>query len=271
MKLLTTIQQIPLEPDGGHTLMNYLLLSYLCYYGYVETVEALSKNLASTKPFTDPTLLCQMQSMDQRQCKNRFYMMIDVSLSFIHLFIIDLMKLVIQGDIDEAIQLTTEYFPKTFETYREVLFLLRCQQFMEHIKLGIQHRPVITTDPSYIRETLRFGLDLFKDFNTLGMDKVQFEKQLEETISTLAYKDPSQSPVKHLLLDEKRQQMAYCLNNAILSSYFQSKFSHSPLGRLTLQTQLVLQELGKTAKDPCAALVSFQQDVFYQPKVVNEE
>jgi hypothetical protein len=176
----------------------------------------------------------------------------------------ELIRLVSQGSIKEALELTMQGFPRIFEDSKEIVFRLKCQQFIEHIKAGLCECPLIEAQ-KHFQTTIDFGASLQQEFVDLDSDPVKFRKQLEEIFSLLAYRNPYHSPISYLLNDVQRKSIASALNDAILATYFKSKIFHSSLDRISAQIQLLLKELATSANDPSVALVSFQTDVYFAP------
>jgi Ran-binding protein 9/10 len=165
-----------------------------------------------------------------------------------------------QGHIGEAIELVAKIFPKIFEFSREIVFRLKCQQFIELIRTGLREGLLVGSQQHY-QEILCFGSDIQSEFINVQSDNAGFRKRLEEVFSLLAYNNPYECPAKHLLDDDERRSIAFALNDAIVSIYFGHKLPHSSLDRLSSHTWLVLKELGTTAGDPSAALISFESDL----------
>ena len=264
MKLLMAIQDIPIGPEKEESLMANLILSYLGYHAYKKAAKALACSIASPKLASGPILLHLMQSMDQRQSRSSIMLAYSYRLipwpSSYRPISIELIELITQGSIGEAIELTTRIFPKIFETSREIVFRLKCQQLIELIRMGLSKHRLIESQ-QYYQEILGFGLDLQNEFTSVRSENTGFRNRLKEVFSLLAYRNPYESPIKYLLDDEERKSIAYALNDTIISIYFGHKLPNSSLDRIMLHIQLVLKELGTTAGDPSSALISFESDL----------
>ncbi|RUP47724.1 CTLH/CRA C-terminal to lish motif domain-containing protein, partial [Jimgerdemannia flammicorona] len=90
-----------------------------------------------------------------------------------------------------------------------------------------------------MREAMMYGQQLQEDYRNDERPEVQ--KALVETFSLLAYSNPAQSPVAHLLDPAGREPVAEALNSAILVS--QNRPANPALERIFRQSVLSNREL----------------------------
>lgn len=152
---------------------------------------------------------------------------------------LDLTKAIEQGDIVEAFNLINKHFPilaaqDTLQSNENVeatklhmiLFKLKCQRFIEIIKSCSE------------LEAIRYAQLHLKPTNQ------QKENQIKEVTALIAYVDPYQSQSKHLLTQERREQLAIEVNHVLLT---QSNLPiQSSIEKLTRQYSLVQDELEKS-------------------------
>ncbi|KAI9842560.1 MAG: hypothetical protein M1837_007073 [Sclerophora amabilis] len=104
----------------------------------------------------------------------------------------------------------------------------------EQATAGLKHSTLLD-------ETIKYGQILKSEFRDDPRKEVQ--KALEETFSLLAYEDPRNSVVAHLLEPSGRVPVAEELNSAILVAL--GKSSSAALERLCQQTEVLVSDLGE--------------------------
>lgn len=126
-----------------------------------------------------------------------------------------------QGDILEAFDLIKKHFPALAAQdlvpnsptpvndpeaaqLHTVLFKLKCQRFIEIIR---------STTASSELEAIRYAQTHLKATNT------ELKEKVKEVTALIAYADPQQSQSKHLLTQERREQLAKEVNNVLLGKY----------------------------------------------------
>lgn len=122
-----------------------------------------------------------------------------------------LRQFIISGSILEAIEHCEQIFPSLLTMSDpkniDVLFLLRTQQFIELVK---QSAPTALqfAQEGRILLTLEFGLFVTSN--------VKYSQQLQDIIALIAYPNPHQSPISHLLTQSRRETVSDAVNNHIL-------------------------------------------------------
>ena len=112
------------------------------------------------------------------------------------------------GSIARAIELTNTHFAGLLDSNLSLYFRLECCGFAEKVRASIG-----TPTESWLPEVMACGQavqDKFK--NSLSPDELE---HLNETFSLLAYPNPLESPVAHLLEQPARAALASKLNSAI--------------------------------------------------------
>ncbi|KAG2207499.1 hypothetical protein INT47_004247 [Mucor saturninus] len=142
-----------------------------------------------------------------------------------------------KGDIPLAFDLINQHFPvlaaqdilqphDTPEATKlhMILFKLKCQRFIEIIKTSSE------------LEAIRYAQLHLKPANNPWK-----ESQVKEVTALIAYVDPYQSQSKHLLTQERRQQLAKEVNHVLLA---QSQLPiQTSIEKLSRQYALVQEEL----------------------------
>mmetsp|Transcript_16510 Transcript_16510/g.28622 ORF Transcript_16510/g.28622 Transcript_16510/m.28622 type:complete len:439 (+) Transcript_16510:62-1378(+) len=189
------------ELKGKEAQLSSLVLSYLLHHGYSDTAAIFARDAHALSP----DVLTQLQHSRARQriCSH-----------------------VIEGEIDAAMELARELFAALFVEPSYIVFLLKCQKFVELVKTAS------------ITDALMFGRAHLAIYESHGP---QYTRTLEEIFSLLAYTEPHKSPVAYLLDSRRRQPVAAALNSAILG--FQGNASQHALERLAQQTAVVFEQL----------------------------
>lgn len=145
-----------------------------------------------------------------------------------------------QGDIPEAFNLINKHFPvlaaqdnlqpngsAEATKLHMILFKLKCQRFIEIIKSSSE------------LEAIRYAQIHLKPTNNQLK-----ENQVKEVTALIAYVDPYQSQSKHLLTQERRQQLAKEVNHVLLAQC--NLPIQTSIEKITRQYSLVEEELEKS-------------------------
>ncbi|GAA5815734.1 hypothetical protein MFLAVUS_009248 [Mucor flavus] len=149
-----------------------------------------------------------------------------------------------QGDILEAFALIKTHFPvlasldnvpnskppNDLEAIKlhTVLFKLKCQRFIEIIR---------STTPSSELEAIRYAQTHLKATNS------ELKEKVKEVTALIAYADPHQSQSKHLLTQERREQLAKEVNDVLLAQC--NLPVQTSIEKVARQYSLVEEELHK--------------------------
>ncbi|ETN21119.1 hypothetical protein, variant 3 [Phytophthora nicotianae INRA-310] len=112
-------------------------------------------------------------------------------------------QLLLKGQIQKARGKLASMDPEFLEKNSGMDFLLAKQELIELIKA---HN---------IEEALQFAI---KNLAPFGQKSPQFLHEIERTMSVIAFKNPSESPLGHLLEQAQRRRVADEVNSAILRS-----------------------------------------------------
>ncbi|KAI8890146.1 hypothetical protein K501DRAFT_319858 [Backusella circina FSU 941] len=146
-----------------------------------------------------------------------------------------LIQAIERGDIPEAFDLINKHFPSLAaqdgandqHTAQLIMFKLHCQQFIEIIRLN-------STDGL---GAIRYAQKHLNPTTSVLKEKVK------EVTSLIAYTNPEESHAKHLLSQERREQLAAEVNHVILAQ------CHLPvqtsIERMSRQYSIVDEELSK--------------------------
>ena len=103
--------------------------------------------------------------------------------------------LIINNQIDEAINLVLSSYPNFTVSYDLVFLQLKCLKFAQLIA------------QKNLIETFNYGKELFKD---------KYKEIVEKTASLIAYTNPYESPNKHQLSVDFRQEIAKLVDDSLL-------------------------------------------------------
>ncbi|OVA08705.1 LisH dimerization motif [Macleaya cordata] len=129
----------------------------------------------------------------------------------------------LEGNALKAIELTEQLAPNLLEENMDLHFDLLSLHFVELVC------------SRKCTEALEFAQTKLTPFGRVH----KYVEKLEDFMALLAYEEPENSPMFHLLSSEYRQHVADCLNRAILEHA--NMPSYSALERLLQQTTVVRQ------------------------------
>ncbi|KAG1368841.1 putative glucose-induced degradation protein 8-B [Cocos nucifera] len=140
----------------------------------------------------------------------------------------------LEGNALKAIELTEQLAPNLLEDNKDLHFDLLSLHFVDLIC------------SRKCTEALEFAQTKLAPFGKVH----KYVEKLEDFMALLAYEEPEKSPLFHLLSPDHRQDVADCLNQAILAHA--NLPSYSSMERLiqqaTVVRQCLHQELGKASK-----------------------
>lgn len=112
------------------------------------------------------------------------------------------------GLIEDARAHINTYFPSLFadETSRKIEFLLLSQQFIELVR---------EQDPTAL-DFAQAGLLHFNPELGVFSSVPEVSEMLQDVIPLIAYPNPFDSPIKHFLGQERRDQVLTAVNNHII-------------------------------------------------------
>lgn len=244
-------------PDTKKVLANYVL-DYLIHAGYSESADAFARSLGQTqdnvtKSSSDDdsdraeqtSFVSRVDPCSSPVANGRIGGGSDLSLSYLSENACSsssirrrqaIMMKVMSGDTETALVDAAEHFPGFRFVDRHTEFMVKSQQFIELLLAG--KKPV--------EDVAQFGKDELFPFQDC------FSEQLEEVISLLAYKDPRDSPIKHLVSLNRRQIVADSLNAAILVTL--NFPARSMMERVLLHSQLMFKVYSEVANGALAML-----------------
>jgi Ran-binding protein 9/10 len=243
-RVLSNVHASPLPGHGD--LMAETVLGYLLHAGYEESAQAFAKdsgfnasridcssNGVASPPSSDSdgkprglsdgsssVTKSRVEALSFRGIRERRLIMAKVT----------------EGRAAEAYSFAQEQFPDLQMSDPESDFLLHTQLFIEMLVAG------------------DVSLDAAVEFGRVRLLRFydKFPAQLEEIFCLLAYKDPVNSPVSHLVGQERRDAVAEKLNEAILES--QCRPRRSLLNMIIAQRKAVLAAHSETCNGPAALL-----------------
>ncbi|CAM8939650.1 unnamed protein product [Rhodiola kirilowii] len=156
----------------------------------------------------------------------------------------EILRYTLEGNVPKAIELTEKLAPELLEKNKDLHFDLLILCFVE----------LVCSRKS--TEALEFALAKLSPFSELQ----KYRSKLEDSIALLAYEEPQNSPMFHLLSPDHRQQVADSLNRALLEHNNQPGYSalERLLQQATLVRQYLTQELGTESYPPFSLTDQFK-------------
>jgi len=114
-----------------------------------------------------------------------------------------LRKLILNGEIESALTMVSQLYPTLLQKFPSTVFALQCQLFIEWIKRTKFEEAI---------QCAQASLSTFR-----GKLSEQEDKTLQDVLGLLAYENPEQSPLGHLLHIQHREAVADEVNQAILA------------------------------------------------------
>ncbi|KAF2582441.1 hypothetical protein F2Q68_00002211 [Brassica cretica] len=182
-------QQIAIEKTSIPPNMNYRLVkNYLLHFGYEETFQAFNLATKSTVP---PIYFAQEDGVE---VQDTAYALNERKI---------LRQLIGKGEIDAALAKLRDCYPQLVQDDKsEVCFLLRCQKFIELVRIGA------------LEEAVKYGRVELAKFIGLNV----FQDIVEDCFALLVYERPQESNVGYFLEASQREVVADAVNAAVLST-----------------------------------------------------
>jgi len=122
----------------------------------------------------------------------------------------DIRKAVYEGNIPQVIQKLNKINPEILQRHPKLYFLLQQQRLIE----------LIRKSPDNIAESLDFAR---KELAPRAAENEEFLEEMERVMTLLAFPNPSNTTVRHLLSSERMEKVVNALNTAILTLQCQSR------------------------------------------------
>lgn len=103
-----------------------MVSTYLVHQGFCATAEAFISQ-------TDQSFEEEIASIKNRQSNYNLFKMCFILMINLSIIVIEILKLVSTGRMGEAIEMTNKLYPGLLETNRNLLFKLKCRQFVEMV------------------------------------------------------------------------------------------------------------------------------------------
>jgi len=138
-------------------------------------------------------------------------------------------KFILSGDIPASIATINELYPNELNNFRRACFLLNCQYFIELIR------------QDKVGEAIDYAQKILSPFKAIESWE---ESYLQEVLGLLAYTNPYQSSVSHLLGVQQREVVADAVNEfvLVLEKQHPSQSTLETLMRQLATTQNTLRE-----------------------------
>jgi hypothetical protein len=201
-----------------------LVLSYLIHCGYKGAAKAFLKETKNN----------QFSSKDQIEIDESF------KIAQNRRCVIEAIK---QGNMTELGTILRKNFPSFLMENISVAFKLECLNFIELIRLN--------ESGDKLNEIIENGRRLTGQFPPNVIESNS--KLLQDTLALLAYVQPSQSPVAHLLQKSFKVELAEEVDLALLAH--EGKSPLSPLHQILRQSQVVMDEL-QYMEDPEISIIN---------------
>ncbi|KAI0856419.1 ran-binding protein [Xylaria cubensis] len=258
----TSIERLASPHMNETELIQQLVLQFLQHDGYVETAREFAKEIhdeqqALKSDPSVPVMGINIKDDDDAHQRQR------------------IRRAILEGDIDRALLLTNNHYPRVLKNNQDVYFKLKCRKFIEMVRKAAEYSGdnskksnghsyddipnemdvdenglsdtmeddlmETQTEPgALLKETITYGQALQAEFKNDTRREVI--NALNDIFALLAYPNPLQVKEIAPLLDRKgRVAVAEELNSAILSSL--GKSSRSALENLYGQTSVLLDYL----------------------------
>lgn len=236
--------------DRFDVLMNQIILCYLRHHGYADTASRFAREVNGGAERGE-------EQEENRDVRNRK----------------QILHSILTGHTDNAIQLLETYYPGLLSLRTDILFAIKCQTFVDMVRASLLPQSQQQLDIHSCTEVISYGrkelvplmhLLSSTSFNHMGdeqMEDARLERRLEkqkchlrDVFSLLAYNNPCQSPVSHLLLDERRDELACKVNRAILK--YLDKEKKTPMDIIARQGQVAIELLITTSQSPTTSFLS---------------
>jgi Ran-binding protein 9/10 len=222
-----------------------LVLQHLRHCGFVETANAFAQEVRNERAALELPPIPGMNTGDDQDAANR--QSGHLSLCLYNQYLTSstgIRAAIVHGNIDEAIRLTTELYPKVLDSNEQVKFRLRCRKFIEMVRKaaelkltevkingkspvghGAQEMDVdsngdddskdtkLAADIAILESrTVEFGRVLQSQYGADGNKK----QELDKIFSLMAYSEVFKAPGSYLLDRRGRDEVAEEVNSAIL-------------------------------------------------------
>ncbi|RPA85449.1 SPRY-domain-containing protein [Ascobolus immersus RN42] len=250
-----------------HSFIHSLVTSYLAHEGYVDTLRALT-NEAEEDPSKSSQTALHFGNVEALKTD------VDVSRRQ------SIRNAVLNGNIDEVIRLTDEYYPEVLKNNSKLHFRLRCRKLKEMIAASMATESVSSNGKSADKASSEYEMEVdgphSNDWDNMDSDEnrelnaaISYANQLKkefnandspannsainEAFGLIAFPDPKNSPI---FAQDGRKAIADDLNSAILVS--QGRHSVAALGRLVQQTAVLVEEVSNYGGP--TSLINVQRD-----------
>ena len=159
-----------------------LVYNYLIFHGYIDTAVEFAKVAEDIEPYTDRDTVL-LGTLETRST---------------------IRQLIMNGDVNTAIELLSNQYPTIFDSSPALAFGLNTQIFIEMIRTR------------RLDDAMNFAQNEFRNYwNPENQDKIQ------ECCALLCYATPEESPMAYLLTKSHSEQIADQANLAILQRHDQ--------------------------------------------------
>lgn len=237
-------QEKQLQQGNLNPLINNLVMSYLTHVGYVDTAEALYRDVLRDQDMkddggaeggdgvdvdmTDPPTDEGLRSLAS-------YLSPDMTVRH------RIRGLILAGDIDGAMALVAEHYPTVFESSDMVLFQLKCRKFVELLQAN------------HVVEAVEYGRELKQEYSNDPRPQVQ--DMLRQAFSLIAY--DSDRVNGEMDTGKSREELWEQLSSAILVAHGRSPVA--PLKRIVQHTRQMIKVLGERENDS-ASFINVTRD-----------
>ncbi|KAI8069864.1 CTLH/CRA C-terminal to lish motif domain-containing protein [Gilbertella persicaria] len=201
-----------------------IVIEYLVHNCFKNTAKALLRERQKLqlcgKTILSKVDLKRLPTKDVMEDESQ-WQLLDARKSLIHA--------VQSGNIELAFDLIHRYFPLLTQDSVHAVFKLKCQQFIEIIRFSSELE-AIQYAQLHLKTTHPYHKELVKEVTAL-----------------IAYADPHISQSRYLLTQEKREQIASELNDALL--VYCNLPIQTSMERLTRQYSVITEELEKTTSN----------------------
>eukprot|EP00037_Helgoeca_nana_P017124 m.161849 g.161849 ORF g.161849 m.161849 type:complete len:434 (+) comp23849_c2_seq1:311-1612(+) len=218
------VEETVLSTAGWQHQLNQIVTSYLVHHGYADTARVLARDMDTRIDESEETIASRQKIRES----------------------------VMGGEIEGAIAIVEETFPTVFPKNAPLLFRLRCRLFVEMIADAAKEAagsPDNRYSDERLESILAFGQEVQTMFET-SCNTTENRALIKEAFGLLAYPNPREGPMSHVLDSAKREPLANELNSAIMGSLSllaKSKLEHVVQQASTCLSTMLDHGMGQAA------------------------
>lgn len=189
------VENLPLPPTASHSIVR----AFLVHYGYHDTLTAFDAACGAASADGCVGSIALGELLPQQEANG---------VADDNMFALDqrklLRRLIREGNVEGVLINLQEWYPQEKEEhFSKILFLLRCQKFIELIRTG------------HVEDAVNLARSQLASFFGKSRDQ---DLLLHDCLALLAYERPQDSPMAYLLQFGQREVVADAVNAFVLGT-----------------------------------------------------